>query len=260
MVKSREELLQKAAEWMNCAQNDLRNKANGFIKQFNTTPEEMAYSLGVNVGEIRNILNGTANPSLDTFVKLLIATDHAVMIQPLSSLPNHGGMKMPKTPKTPSGPARDASGRFVKKGNMPPMMGGYPSPSQMGHRMGGMQIPNGAVPQPMMGGHMTNGSELESMERPQLEAIINQNGWSHLINVRNACRGELIDFIKAQSEQPMPNIQPSGNVHLNRVNEEATAQNTNHTCDDSEELGMMFAEALRANPQLKNALGKLLGK
>ena len=87
MPKTRNELLRTSAEWTERAKNDIRAQIEKFIEQVETTEDELAYALGISEDEMANILHGDGDISLSTFAKILIASEHALAIQPIGETP-----------------------------------------------------------------------------------------------------------------------------------------------------------------------------
>lgn len=97
MVKNREELLKVAKGNASQLKTQIRQALISFMKLQKTNPEELSYALGISSGELNNLLSGTGSISVDTLSKLLVATDLAVEIKPVSATPLKAyGTKMPR--------------------------------------------------------------------------------------------------------------------------------------------------------------------
>ena len=217
MIKSREELLALSADWSARAKNDLRNQLLQFMQGMRTNEEELAYALGMSVGELQQILQGNGEITLTTFSKLLIATNHVLEIKPAEMspmsygrrpnggampMPPMGGMPMPNQGRRPIGrPSqrpmkRPSNGR----GNLPPMppMGNGMMPPPP---MGGM--PNGGMPpMPPMGDFERFGGMPGMSRRPQMPPMPQAPSWGEDVgmngdNFESMSRPELVSIIQS---------------------------------------------------------------
>jgi hypothetical protein len=84
-----------ASDWTRMAKNDIRKKVIDFMKEVDTTTEELAYALAISEGEMHQILEGNGEISLSTFAKLLIATGNALEIKPIEETPIRDYHNMP---------------------------------------------------------------------------------------------------------------------------------------------------------------------
>ena len=87
MVKNREELLQIAGSNANMLKSHLRKAVSEFLKVQRVSPDELAYVLGLTGAEMKQILEGNGNITVDALSKLLVATDMAVEIKPVKQTP-----------------------------------------------------------------------------------------------------------------------------------------------------------------------------
>lgn len=130
MVKNREELLQVAQSNANQLKGHLRNAIMGFLTAQKATPEELAYVLGITNEEMKKIIEGDGNITLNALSKLLVATDMAVEIKPVRNTPlGRYGKGMPRSggyPAMPNGIPVGPDGRPLPP---PP---GWPAPDFMG--------------------------------------------------------------------------------------------------------------------------------
>lgn len=148
MVKNREELLQVAQSNASQLKGHLRKAVNNFLSTQRVSPEELAYVLGITNEEMRQILEGNGNITVDALSKLLVATDMAVEIKPVRNTPLGGyGKGMPRSGgyPGPGGIPVDENGRPLPP---PP---GWPAPGFMG----GMPVP------PAVGGRKTRKTRTE---------------------------------------------------------------------------------------------------
>lgn len=98
MVKNREELIQVAQNNANQMKTHLRSAIVGFLNAQHVSPDELAYVLGITTNEMKQILEGDGNITVDALSKLLVATDMAVEIKPVRQTPLGGyGHRMPRS-------------------------------------------------------------------------------------------------------------------------------------------------------------------
>lgn len=169
MVRTKEELIAATNAWLEVAENDIRKHALAFMEATNIDVETLADILDVDVDLVEDILEGNADIPMSVFAKMLIATNHAIVLMPVEELakkaPRMQGMPTPQeetpTRNRPARPEasigtrtpqpRDRFGRFVSTNNerqnseMPRPMD-FPNPSpNMGFPM---PNPNGQLPPP----------------------------------------------------------------------------------------------------------------
>lgn len=125
MVKNREELLQVAQSNSAQLKSHLRRAVNEFLKAQNVSPIDLAYVLGITDAEMRQILEGNGNITVDALSKLLVATDMAVEIKPVRNTPlGSYGKGMPR------------SGGYPGPGSIPVDENGRPLPPPPGWHPG----------------------------------------------------------------------------------------------------------------------------
>lgn len=100
-MRNRQELLSAAAEMTNIARTDVSNKLRELMRETDATEREMAYVLDIPDTEMYELLHNNGDVSLSTFMKIMIATGHALEIKPLgAAMPPADPFRSP----TPSGP------------------------------------------------------------------------------------------------------------------------------------------------------------
>jgi len=104
MVKNREELLHVAQNNADQLKINLRRAINAFMKAQNVSPRELAYVLGISDGEMRQLIEGDGNITVNALSKLLVATDMVVEIKPVANTPLEAyGREMPHSGGFPGG-------------------------------------------------------------------------------------------------------------------------------------------------------------
>ena len=262
MIRNKQELLRTANEMVTMVSEDLATKLTDFMSEVDTNEEELADALGIPVEELCNILEGSTDISIETFAKILIASNHMVQIMPISPW----GMEVSPmvrnnrpTPPMHSGrpvPPMGRNGRMMppmgRDGRMTPPMGRdgrmMPPMPPMGHdeqmpthRFCGMPglrrratVPHNEVALPNA-----------DMSRREIIDIINENGWAEEIDMATSTRSELLGFIQSKGWTPVvaeatPEVAP-------------TAAPT-----DNERIAAILAEELQRNPQLKDVVSEYL--
>lgn len=279
---NKNEFVSMRTQWLQMASADLNEKIITFMEQNGMNEAQLADALALNVSDVRNMLNNSGELSLKAFASLLIATGNVIEIKPFNAAMMHGMGRAPQptmggrrgvaSPK-PNTPKRDAHGRFVPKGMMPPMpmspdgrpmpmpMGGmpmgapgqpYPTPQNMSDMFGGMPMPpqfsqhHQQQPQsaPVAPQHQPVGSVFDSMSREQLVDEVLKHNWESEIDMVRANRSQIIAFLESKQQ---PQQQQS-------VQTEQPTQNGNIS-----EFAQMIANELQSNPQLLQKLAQSFG-
>jgi predicted XRE-type DNA-binding protein len=219
MVKDREELLQVAQSNANQMKGHLRRAVSGFLKAQNVSPDELAYVLGITGEEMRQILEGDGNITVDALSKLLVATDMAVEIKPVRN-----------TPLGAYGKGMPSCGGFPGPNGIPVDENGCPLPPPPGF-MGRMPAPPfGRMPRrenvhkmeevpmettgPARDSHgrfvkktaqrntatqrqreLRNENPYMAINDNELINIIRQNIWDSEINIDSATHEQLAEFV-----------------------------------------------------------------
>ena len=229
MVRNKRELIDAASAWLSVAQDDIRKHANAFIEKANINEEMLADILDTDIETIENMLNGTADLPMSVFAKILIATNHAIIITPVEALPpmpngrgmNRGRMEPQRpfdgeTTETPRRqPMRDHRGRFV-------------SQRDAEARMREMPIPPFGYPMPNPDGQLPTPEEFMRQMENDRGCMTNTNHFD-------------CDFDCGEQEIPdQPRLENGGD-------------------DAEDEIARRLARALRNNPEVNNLLRSIIG-
>jgi predicted XRE-type DNA-binding protein len=288
MVKNREELLQVAGSNASMLKNHLRKAVSEFLKVQRVSPDELAYVLGLTGAEMKQILEGNGNITIDALSKLLVATDMAVEIKPIRNTPLGGyGPNMPRSGgfPGPNGIPVDENGRI-----MPPPPG-FPNPGFIGRGPVRRREERAAdnmqeVPMETTGpvrdsrGRFVKkptgpaGRRVSATQRPQAQPqtpanpyinlgdaelvnIIRQNIWDGEIDVNNATHEQLAEFVamkerimRERTENPQPQAQPQV--------EQPAVNSGNETVNQFLEMLGNFAREAEHNPALAEAIGRFM--
>ena len=280
MVNSREELLSVADNNVKQLKANLSQSVQAFMDAQRTNPEELAYALGIDLEEMENVINGNGVITVDTLSKLLIATDMAVEIKPISMTPLHSyGRNMPKSGPLPpigavrpfgpardggarerirreaedaakraTGPARDSHGRFVSRRRAE-----APAPPMRHAPVG---------PRPSATTREEN--PYETMPTDGLVNIIRQNLWDSEIDVENSSRQQLIQFV--MGKERLLRERTNGGTHTRPTTLEPEAHEP-HAVDANggsrsfnKFLDMLskMAEEVKENPKLMETIERFM--
>lgn len=79
----REEMAQVVSDVKNRIKSDICSKMQNFFASHNKTVEEFSHFTQADSRDVRNVLNGNANISLDSFIKMMVATGNAIEVRSL---------------------------------------------------------------------------------------------------------------------------------------------------------------------------------
>lgn len=291
MVKNREELLQIAGSNANMLKSHLRKAVSEFLKAQRVSPDELAYVLGLTGAEMKQIIEGNGNITVDALSKLLVATDMAVEIKPVKQTPLGAyGKGMPRSGgfPGPNGIPVDENGRI-----MPPPPG-FPHPGFMGARGPVRRREERAadnmqeVPMETTGpvrdsrGRFVKktpgaaGRRVSATQRPQTQPqaqvqanpyiglgdaelvnIIRQNIWDGEIDVNNSTHEQLAEFV-AMKERIMRERSENPQPQAQPQTEQSAVNGGNETVNQFLEMLGNFAREAEHNPALAEAIGRFM--
>ena len=285
MVKNREELLQVANSNAAQMKNHLRRAVRSFLEAQHVSPEDLAYVLGITNGEMRQILDGNGNVTVDVLSKLLVATDMAVEIKPIRN-----------TPLGAYGPGMPRSGGRPGPGGIPVDENGRPLPPPPGFPFPG-DFMGGPTPRPIrrrderpsdmqevpmettgpardsrgrfvkktvatptrqpatQRPRATDGNPYIGMTTDQLAGIIRSNIWDGEIDVEHSSHDELAAFV-ADKERIMRERSMGGSQRREKAVEAPTANGGN--VNDFIEMLRNMADEAQNNPALMDAIQRFM--
>ena len=288
MIRNKREFTNAVNEMTRRINADLQTQLGDFIEQMGTSEEELAVALDVNVDDIVAIMEGNAqNVPLDTFMKIMIGSNHVLEIKPLEVTPFGGYGDLPRMPRNarmtppphgmmppmgrdgrmtppPHGmmPPMGRDGRMMTPpphGMMPPMgapserfcgMPGLKRKNTQRPPMGGMVPPVGVAPVEMP----ASDNALDRMARKDLIDTIRENGWGEELDLATATRSELINFL--ESKEFVDSTTASTASHVEEVVNETNANTQHTTSPDTDQMARLLAEELERNPHLKDIIGR----
>jgi predicted XRE-type DNA-binding protein len=283
MVKNREELLQVANSNAAQMKNHLRMAVRSFLEAQHVSPDDLAYVLGISGNEMRQILEGDGNVTVDVLSKLLVATDMAVEIKPVRN-----------TPLGAYGPGMPRSGGRPGPGGIPVDENGRPLPPPPGFPFAG-DFMGGSAPRPIRRREERAANDMRevpmettgpardahgrfvkknaaaprarqaatqhapidnpyiSLPRQELVNIIRNNIWDGEIDVERATIQQLSDFVankerimRERSERPATRQQ------------EATQPTNNGGVNEFIQMLQNMAEEAQNNPALMDAIQRFM--
>lgn len=262
---NREKLQARASEWTRVAKNDIRTKINDFMRENDVTPRELAYLLAISDGELQQILNGNGELTLSTFVKILIASGHAVEIKPIEETPIGSYDNIPQGPMPPlpnmrhnpfgeptmsRHPIFDRPMTNRRQVNERPRMdeptyrsrtfGDIPprAAMELEDRFGSIMPPR--IPRPE---RPTPQSPFDTMSREKMIDIIRKRLWDSEIDVYRVPTKELAEFLKDKDRR----------MKQNKEREEI--ENDPKVADFKERL----KKTVKKNPHLLNMIKSYIG-
>ena len=225
---TRNELSQIREGFLVQAAQDVCGKLNEFMRNNRMDARTAANALGLTEAEIGAILNGNTNSlSMRAFATVLLISGHVIEIKPISETPMGGGMPMARPSRAnfvhphnngvieaqynPTGlndgaPKRDSRGRFAKKRVDTLHFTEAPSKSNFRASIPGF-------------GEMVAASEFnpddneapsaevgnfDAMTREELVNLVRANHWEGEIDLDEARRTEIINFLTSKQNTPTP--------------------------------------------------------
>lgn len=259
MNMRREEMSRIVSDVKNRIKGDVCNQLNNFFRSNGVSVEDFSSFTGIHRDEVRRVLGGDANISLDTFVKIMVATGNAVEIKSIVPKRRNMGNGMPRP-----------------HGRMPfPMMGEMPPFDPMrAPRMPFGEMTNDNRPRPWedspemnensirpqmneMGdlNNVRGDHNLHSLSREELVDMVVDMGLENEIDLRRATRSALINFLSAHPFSGAP-------VREELPTSERIAESRPRTEGEGDMARLMekIHRLMTTNPQLKENITRLFGE
>jgi predicted XRE-type DNA-binding protein len=259
MNMRREEMSSIVSDVKNRIKSDVCNQLNNFFRTHGVSVEDFSSFTGIHRDEVRRVLGGDANISLDTFVKIMVATGNAVEIKSIAPKRRsvNGGMPRPH-------------GRmpFPAMGEMPP----FDPTRGMRIPMGGMREDNRPRPwennpemnensiRPQMDemgdlNDVRGDHNLHSLSREELVDMVVDMGLENEIDLRRATRSALINFLTAHPFSGAP-------VREELPTSERIVESRPHAEGEGDMARLMekIHRLMTTNPQLKENITRLFGE
>lgn len=220
--------------------SDVHKNLRNFFNTHGVSIDEFSHMTNIDVNTIRRILGGDTNYSMDTFVKIMVATGNAIEIKSL----------------VPTNKVRRQMGRipFPRFGGNGPFRGPLANEVE--------------APRPWEDAHPSNLNEMDSHERvenadlhtktrEELVDMVCEMGLENEIDLRRATRSALINFLTVHSPLREATTQelemPFDEVVNEPVNEEVNES------DDLTRIMNKMARLMEQNPQLKRKIKSVFG-
>lgn len=272
MNMRREEMSQIVTDVKNRIGADVSNQLSNFFATHGVSLDEFCTFTDVNRDEVRRILGGNNNISLDAFVKIMVATGNAIEIK--SIMPKSNGNGRVNRMRRPTMP-------MPHMGEMPmPRMGEMPMDEHM------RRIPFGGIThnRPRPWENTTEAREMPSMfESPQTEArndvavgqsanslhsksreelvdMVCNLGLDNEIDLRRATRSALINFLALNIGENTPMDTEMPRPSMESVANSRPASDRNADATDLSRVMEKIHSLMTSNPQLKENLTRLFGE
>lgn len=252
MIKSKGELRRIANGVATQIKNDMRSRIVDFMEQMGTDEVELASVLDITVDELEQILSGDCEITLTTFAKLIVASEHTIEIKALpimgqrpSRMSHNTESARPTSRHTHHNsnrgdiPSYEEFQKMMREGKIPPPPQGFMGcgiPRHKQENNGGVKIPHCQELK------HENVMELDSMTRRDLVNTIVNNNWEDEIDLVNATRSDLIDFL----------LEKDFNV------QEEVQEPVVHQSDKVNKMANALADAISKNPHLAKMLEKYI--
>lgn len=246
MIKSKEELRRIANGVATQIKNDMRSKIINFMEQMGASETELASVLDINVRDLERILSGDGEITLTTFAKLVVASEHTIEIKQLPinhAMPNRNrnarpSMHAERGNRNGNIPSYEEFQRMVNAGEIPPPPRGFMGCGMP--RRNTMPTTNVFHSQEL---NNNDSARLDSMTRRDLVNTIVNNDWDNEIDLVNATRSDLIDFLMSKD------------FHTEERHEEIKMPRQS---DKVNKMANALADAISKNPQLASMLEKFI--
>lgn len=270
MNMRREEMSQIVTDVKNRISADVSNQLSNFFATHGVSLDEFCTFTDVNRDEVCRILGGNGNISLDTFVKIMVATGNAIEIKSIvpksnghASRMNRPNMLIPHSNNMP----------FRRMGEMPvnAQMGRMPFDGRMVHN----------CPRPWDNAHNTNEvtpiidepqvnthndvtirhsmNSLHSKSREELVDMVCNLGLENEIDLRRATRSALINFLVRNSDNT-PMIDEMRCTSMENVGNSRPVSETETEASDLSQVMEKIHRLMTSNPQLKENITRLFGE
>ena len=196
---NRDDLQRQASEWTRIAKDDIRHKVLQYMEDERLTSREFAYRLGLSEGEVQQIINGNGEISITTFAKILIASGFAVEIKPIEetplgnydNVPEEGMFRRPiPRPDYDFNDDEDDEDYDEEDEEYDEEHRNCVRHHCQHHHHHHMHEP-----------HRRNVSPFENKTREELVKIIERHLWDSEINVEDALKEELVEFLNDKNKR-----------------------------------------------------------
>ena len=241
-MKNKNQFLAACRSLTQQALNDVCERVKTIMREQSLTTRGVADMLGVSVSEVNNVLNKT-NVSLATYLSVLTAFGLTVVVMSMDEIEKRHvqgtasekcpasklatATKRTATPKAaPSTPRRDAQGRFLPKNAVEQRPCDELRPCE--------EASEEAI-------------NIETLNRKELVHLVVEEGWADEIDLENADRGEIIEFVGQKLREKAEQSEP--------ITEACFA---NDGDDEAQRYFNQLINSLKNNPTLVNAIKSAL--
>ena len=268
-------LRETSGQWLRAAARDLQDKLERLMTQTSATVDELSRVLEIPIMEINRILGGSGTSSLESFVKIIIASGDTLAVMPQMANPYGGvppmGLQMPtgapffpqeRAPQDemPSGchfdPRQHAPHhRCQCQGHEDRMNEGRrpfaPHPSFMHEAPS--RVAFNETPQ-------RERSPFDEMSFPYLASIIRKKLWDSEIDINEASKEDLVEFLKKKDAR-IRQLRENEARHEAAREQYRAPFNTEEPSEDDPRVSALEAKIqdfLESNPSVKELLKKMV--
>ena len=223
----REEMAQVVSDVKNRIKTDICSKLQNFFATHHKSVEEFSHFTQTDSNDVRRVLANNADISLDSFIKMMVATGNAIEVRSL--IPPHHMVR----------------GCHANPMNCRPTMDGW-----------GRLEEEQTVNENEVDDCDFCNMDLHTKSREELVDLVCDMGWENEIDLRRATRSAVINFLSAKQEEL-----EDENLEEFNDNVEPMCDDTNDCEDESETERIMrkMSCLLTSNPQLRSEFTRLFG-
>lgn len=225
----REEMANVVSDVKNRIKTDLCGKLQNFFETHNKTVEEFSHFTQANSNDVRRVLANNADISLDSFIKMMVATGNAIEVRSL--VPPHHMERCCHTNPT----------NRPNTTNCRPIMDGW------GRIEEEPQVEND------VNECAFKDMDLHTMSREELVNLVCDMGWEEEIDLRRATRSAVINFLSSKQED----LEEEFNDDFDEEECEEVQNYDEET--EAERFVRKLSSLFTNNPQLKNEFSRLFG-
>lgn len=216
----REEMANVVSDVKNRIKADLCGKLQNFFETHNKTVEEFSHFTQANSNDVRRVLANNADISLDSFIKMMVATGNAIEVRSLVP-PHHMG--------------RCCHTNTI---NCPNPWGRIEETPQVEDDVNECAFKD---------------MDLHTMSREELVDLVCDMGWEEEIDLRRATRSAVINFLSSKQED----LEEEFNDDFSEEDCDEGQNCEEET--EAERFVRKISSLITNNPQLKNEFSRLFG-
>jgi len=235
-MKNKNQFLAACRSLTQQALDDVCERVKTIMREQSLTKRGVADMLGVSVSEVENVIN-KANVSLATYLSVLTAFGLTVVVMSMDEI-EKGHVQGTASEKRPSSKLATATKRTATPKAAPS------TPKRDAH---GRFLPKDVVEQLPCEEASEEAINIETLSRKELVHLVVEEGWAGEIDLENADRGEIIEFVGQKLREKAEQSEP--------ITEACFA---NDGDDEAQRYFNQLINSLKNNPTLVNAIKSAL--